>query len=141
MKERLQKLMLTEKITPARFAEVIGVQRSSISHMLSGRNKPSYDVIHSILAKFPNINSEWLLMGSGDMYKRAVQASLFDQKPTENKDKSIEKQVEKPEIETVEVMKDEKQEIKAPEVSINAKEVERVVVFYKDKTFSEYLPE
>lgn len=69
MKEQLHKLMEAEGLSPARFADEIGVQRSSISHILSGRNKPSYDFLMKILERFKGINAEWLLTGKGNMIK------------------------------------------------------------------------
>lgn len=69
MKEQLHKLMEAEGLSPARFADEIGVQRSSISHIISGRNKPSYDFIMKIMNRFEGINVEWLLTGKGSMIK------------------------------------------------------------------------
>lgn len=69
MNNRLQQFLDLENISPARLADTIGVQRSGLSHILSGRNKPSYDFIIRLLAKFPHINSEWLLTGKGKPYK------------------------------------------------------------------------
>jgi plasmid maintenance system antidote protein VapI len=67
MKEQLIKIMTHFTISSTRFADEIGVQRSSVSHILSGRNKPSYDFIIKILEKYPSINSLWLLTGKGTM--------------------------------------------------------------------------
>jgi transcriptional regulator with XRE-family HTH domain len=61
--------MTTKNISPIQFASIIGVQRSGISHILSGRNKPSLDFIQKILAKFPDINADWLVQGIGEMQK------------------------------------------------------------------------
>ena len=69
MKDRLHKIMEAEGLSPAKFADEIGVQRSSISHIISGRNKPSYDFIIKILNRFKGINAEWLLTGNGNMIK------------------------------------------------------------------------
>lgn len=141
MKDRLQKLMLSEKLVPAKFAEIIGVQRSSVSHILSGRNKPSFDVIHSILENFHKINPDWLLLGTGEMYRKPVQTSIFDQIIPSTQSKPIENQL----IISDKLISEKSQtsigKSKAPENSLNEKEIERVVVFYKDKTFREYTPE
>lgn len=72
MNNRLQQFLELENITPARLADTLGVQRSGISHILSGRNKPGYDFIIKLLSKFPHINSEWLLMGNGKPYKEML---------------------------------------------------------------------
>ena len=69
MNNRLQQFLELENITPARLADTLGVQRSGLSHILSGRNKPSYEFLIKLLAKFPHVNSEWLLMGKGKPYK------------------------------------------------------------------------
>ncbi len=78
MQNRLHKLLDSEQLTPAKFAEILGVQRSAISHILTGRNNPSYDLISKIILKFPALNSDWLITGKGNMYKTLVQGSLFD---------------------------------------------------------------
>lgn len=67
MKDQLIKILSHFNISATRFAEEIGVQRSSISHILSGRNKPSYDFILKVLEKYPGIDSYWLLTGKGTM--------------------------------------------------------------------------
>ncbi|HJZ39504.1 MAG TPA: helix-turn-helix transcriptional regulator [Bacteroidales bacterium] len=69
MKEQLLKLLNHKGYTAARLADEIGVQRSGISHILSGRNQPSYDFIIKILDRFPDIDTEWLLLGKGEMIK------------------------------------------------------------------------
>ena len=69
MNRRLQQLLGLENITPAKLAEKIGVQPSGISHILSGRNKPSYDFINKLLLHFPSISAEWLITGKGKPYK------------------------------------------------------------------------
>lgn len=67
MKDQLIKILTHFNISATRFAEEIGVQRSSISHILSGRNKPSYDFILKVLEKYPGIDPYWLLTGKGTM--------------------------------------------------------------------------
>ena len=72
MNNRLQQFLELENITPARLADTLGVQRSGLSHILSGRNKPGYEFITKLLTKFPHINSEWLLLGKGKPYKEMM---------------------------------------------------------------------
>lgn len=69
MKERLQTLLNLEKLSAAQLASLLEIQRSTLSNILGGRNKPSYDLILSILTKLPNLNIEWLLEGKGRPYK------------------------------------------------------------------------
>jgi transcriptional regulator with XRE-family HTH domain len=69
MKARLVKILTHFGYTATKFADEIGVQRSGISHILSGRNQPSYDFMVKTLSKFPDINAEWLILGKGAMLK------------------------------------------------------------------------
>ncbi len=69
MKDRLQLILQMEKLTPKKFADVLGVRPSTISHLLSGRNNPGYDFITGVLSKFPLISPDWLLLGKGHVYR------------------------------------------------------------------------
>lgn len=69
MKNRLMKVLNHLGLTATRLADEIGVQRSGISHILSGRNQPGYDFIVKLLTRFPELNSEWLLLGKGNLLK------------------------------------------------------------------------
>lgn len=69
MKDRLQQFLTLEQLSPARLSEIIGIQRSGLSHILSGRNKPGFEFIQRLLLKFPSLNAEWLITGKGKMYK------------------------------------------------------------------------
>ncbi len=64
--ERLQKIINYYGLSASSFADKIGVQRSSISHILSGRNKPSLDFVMKILSSFPEVDLYWLLNGKGN---------------------------------------------------------------------------
>lgn len=67
IQERILLLMKSLGLNPAQFADEIGVQRSSISHIISGRNNPSLDIVTKILNKFPDIDSNWLVIGKGSL--------------------------------------------------------------------------
>lgn len=69
MNTRLKQFLAAENITQAQFADSINVVRASVSHVLSGRNNPSYDFIRSIMLIYPRLNMEWLMFGKGKMYK------------------------------------------------------------------------
>ncbi|MHC1704604.1 MAG: helix-turn-helix domain-containing protein [Tenuifilaceae bacterium] len=137
METRIQRLISTENLTPTKFADVIGVQRSAISHILSGRNKPSFDLIQKILTKFPRLNADWLMMGRGEMYKSIVQQRLFD---TESKPIIIENSKKEAEMPEIQINTNELPPIKDAENRINEKTIERVIIFYSDKSFKEYSP-
>ena len=67
MKDRILQFLTSEKISPAEFADKIGVQRSSMSHILNGRNYPSASFIQKMLQAYPLVNSRWLMIGEGQM--------------------------------------------------------------------------
>jgi len=69
MKERIILLIRAKNLTAAQFADEIGVQKSSISHIISGRNNASLDFIQKILLRYPEVNIEWLMFGKGPIFK------------------------------------------------------------------------
>lgn len=69
MDQRLQQLLLAENISQSQFADKIGVARASVSHILSGRNKPGFDFIENLSRAYPTVNLEWIITGKGKMYK------------------------------------------------------------------------
>lgn len=72
MNNRLQQFLELENLTPSQLADKLGVQRSGLSHILSGRNKPGYDFISKLLTKFPTVNAEWIITGKGRTYKEVL---------------------------------------------------------------------
>jgi transcriptional regulator with XRE-family HTH domain len=77
MNERLMTFLKAEQLSPAQFADLMGIQRSGVSHLLAGRNKPGFDFFATFLQKFPAVNIEWLISGRGKMYKEMETKSLF----------------------------------------------------------------
>lgn len=67
--DRLSHFLAAEGITQSRLADILGVTKANISHIISGRNKPGYEFISKLPHYFPTLNLEWLLAGSGKMYK------------------------------------------------------------------------
>ncbi len=76
MKERFEKIMEYAGVSPKRFAEILGIERSNVSHITSGRNNPSLVVVQKILKSFPTISAEWLLFGEGNMLKTNASGSV-----------------------------------------------------------------
>jgi plasmid maintenance system antidote protein VapI len=136
MKERLLQFLNTYQITSTRLADQIGVQRSSISHILSGRNKPSYDFIYKFLQHYPEIDPRWLIMGEGKMYQKRQQASIpFDQEnPASTSRESDINPAVAPQDTMEESQKDE------PAMPAQGVQIERIVIFYSDQSFEEYHP-
>jgi len=147
MKERILVFLQNENKSYAQFAEEIGVQPSGISHILSGRNNPSLDFIIKMLLKYPSLSADWLLFGRGAMNKYVSQPTLFDTEPLFEAGKAV-LPVEginvtpvSPDLpEGVESAPDLKGK-ELQEVSNGNKRLIRVMLFYSDKSFSEYRPE
>lgn len=59
--DKIKQILIEKNLTPSYFADEIGVQRSSISHILSGRNRPSFDIIQKIIRRFPDLGYEWIM--------------------------------------------------------------------------------
>ena len=108
--ERLEELLSYYGLSASSFADRIGVQRSSISHLLSGRNKPSLEFVMRVVKTFPEVNLYWLLNGKGSFPQQQPQTSSA---PDPRKDK----------VKTV------------PDTQI-----EKIIVFYGDGTFKTYKP-
>ncbi|MFZ5939978.1 MAG: helix-turn-helix domain-containing protein [Bacteroidota bacterium] len=151
MKDRLNRFLEHEKLSPARFAELIDVQRSSISHLLSGRNNPSFDFIQRMLRVFPYLNAEWLILGEGEMISGegvAYQGDLFGGETLDARSENVESGTGLDDNtfrdkggspERVETVRTAALAASAPVDS--EKEIEKVLVFFRDKTFRVYMPE
>ncbi len=69
-KVRIEKVIQMVGLTSGQFAQEIGIQTSTLSHILNERNKPSLDVMKKILNRYPNINAEWLILGQGSIQRK-----------------------------------------------------------------------
>jgi transcriptional regulator with XRE-family HTH domain len=67
MEKRFQKWLDSEDLSATPLSNNINVSRAAISHILTGRNKPSIDILDKILNKYPNINLNWLVSGIGNI--------------------------------------------------------------------------
>jgi len=159
MKERLIQLLDLEQLSPSKFADIIGVQRSSISHVLSGRNKPSFDFLQKTLKAFPGLNASWLIMGDGTMYEqmgRNIPGNLFDT-PDESEEQFpgpiSEEPAPQPEETPAQAALNTEQtaesdpddgsvqaEAVAAAVAPGKKRIVQVMVIYEDDTFRAFTP-
>lgn len=132
---RLQKVIDFYDLSASLFAENIGVQRSSISHILSGRNKPSLDFIMKILAAYPDVELYWLLNGRG---KFPLTKQKVEEKPLLSYNKSTTDDLFSTTNASIDIENsfDPLNDIKKTETSKKA--IERIVIFYKDGSFSNY---
>lgn len=124
--KRLEFILDYYSISASAFADKIGVQRSSLSHLLSGRNKPSLDFILKIIEFFPEIDLYWILNGQGSFPKSDTEKS--NPAPNPNLEKN----------DTEDLKKILPQEINRP--SSTADKIDKIVIFYADGTFKEFNP-
>ena len=61
--DRIQKLLIEKQISASEFSKKINVQRSSISHIINGRNKPSLEIVTKICKVYPDVKLDWLIFG------------------------------------------------------------------------------
>lgn len=115
--ERLKKVIDFYDETASGFAEKIGVQRSSISHILSGRNKPSLDFVMKVLHAYPEVDLYWLMNGKGK----------FPSTP--------QKEMSQPELKFSDSIPEPKTEFQK---SSKNSEIEKIIIFYKDGSFKSY---
>ncbi|NIF05018.1 helix-turn-helix transcriptional regulator [Chryseobacterium sp. Tr-659] len=83
LNERISKIIEYSNLTPSEFADEIDVQRSSISHITSGRNKPSLEFIIKIKSRFPELLWDWLVTGEGEMLKSQLPETEILNEPDE----------------------------------------------------------
>ena len=144
MREKLQKLMAAEQLTSSRFAELLGIQPSGVTHLLGGRNKPSFDLVQKILRRFPRINPDWLLLDSEQMYRTEVDEQPSPINSVENQTSEMAINAEKNSAaqniafsEGLSTSAQAMENITAMS-SLSRKNVKRVVVLFDDHTFESF---
>ena len=174
MLERINLILKSRNLNAAQFADEISVQRSSVSHILTGRNNASLDFLLKVLKRYPEIDTDWLLTGKGVMMRSAAtnntskneiktsepriapivsipkesSGDLFKQSydfQEITKDRiNIEDPIS-PEVITDPYPQLEEKAQKKPDVrdtkTTSARLIEKIVIFYSDKSFGEYKPE
>jgi transcriptional regulator with XRE-family HTH domain len=128
MKTRLKDFMVYKSVNAAELADRINVQRSNVSHILNGRNYPGAQFIEKLLNAFPELDAGWLLTGHGSMLK---ELGSFQKAPPE---KHVIIPPDDNELIRFPVRKKESTQAKS-------EKIDKIVVFYSDRTFREYNPE
>lgn len=145
MNTRLKQFLAAENITQAQFADSINVVRASVSHVLSGRNNPSFDFIKAMMQRYPNLNIDWLMFGKGRMYKDQTVSPepdipedlLFpeiDVEDTTRMQFPVQFE-EKPE--TAETSSDVKPLNDVAQTIVNQRKVSKIIILFDDGTFQE----
>lgn len=139
MQDRFKRLLEEKDLTATRFAALIKVNASAMSHILNGRSKPGFDVLDKIAQAFPDVNLNWLISGKGSLYNNTttnkvpkcepLQPSLF---PEETKTES------KPIAYPISESQDNSLTAEVSHISPNGKKIKRIILFFEDGSFEHY---
>jgi transcriptional regulator with XRE-family HTH domain len=150
--KRLEIILDYYSLNASSFADKIGVQRSSLSHLLSGRNKPSLDFILKILEVFPDVDLYWILNGKGTFPKKSEQ---FD-KTVNNVEQVVKHNIPTPPSAdiipenlfskikippVIPTLETKKIENKNSDTESDSTDIDKIVIFYKNGTFKSYVPD
>lgn len=147
--KRLEVILDYYSLNASSFADKIGVQRSSLSHLLSGRNKPSLDFILKILEVFPEVDLYWILNGKGN-FPKGTEENVFaseTEKKIQPPTPTIQNEIPVNLFSSVEIpLGKNPVEIKKTSpgeniaFSSNQSDIDKIVIFYKNGTFKDYKP-
>lgn len=164
--DKIKQILIDKNLTPSYFADEIGVQRSSISHILSGRNRPSFDIIQKIIRRFPELGYEWIMEEDSQMGGQSVPSGYSSSSRSVNRplsdrpDRYSSGQPAGPYPAQSPGVRSQRNEIPAANYPIQQppaelpgitdspvissltaeKKVERILIFYTDGSFREYTP-
>jgi len=149
MKDRIQKFMKSENLSPSQLADNIGVQRSGVSHIISGRNKPGLEFVQRILKYYPNLNPDWLLINKGSMYRNSSAEDTFRIEEEDISDEQMQLNIDFGILPEAKALQEEPQAIKEPSPNIkqvvsqiesnkSKKEADKIIILYKDGSFDIY---
>ncbi len=148
MIDRIKQIMEIEHLTPTRFADRLQINRAVISHILNGRNNPSLDVVTKILGEMDYLNPEWLLNGTGSIYKEGIDPDAIVKEPdlfhqdereqggsVEAANNAQERSFKLPPI------ADKSAEMKqvTPKMTVD-KKITQIIIYYDDNTFETFVP-
>ena len=125
IRNRLKMIMHFKSMNTTQFSEAIQVQRSSLTHILNGRNNASLDVVTKVVDRYPEVDFKWLVMGIGSL-------AASESSTTLSEDTIVPDSLQ---------TKDELNETNQPLESVGKNEdlrIEKVLFFYSDGTFVEY---
>ena len=143
--KRLETILDYYTMSASVFADKLGVQRSGLSHLLSGRNKPSLDFVLKLVDSFPEVDLYWLLNGTGSFPKQEIEKISASSTPS-----ALSLTIEKDTVlndlfssnnESEKMKANEKFEKNEKSLTDDSNAIERIVVFYNNGTFKNYRPQ
>lgn len=135
MQDRFKQLLEEKGLTATKFAAIIKVNASAMSHILNGRSKPGFDVLDKIAQAFPDVNLNWLISGTGSIYNADKNKPIVV-KPTQ-KLLFEEEKVEEPEEKQTAISKTDIASV-ITEIPVS-KKLKRIVLFFDDGSFEDYV--
>ena len=148
--KRLEIILDYYSLNASSFADKIGVQRSSLSHLLSGRNKPSLDFILKILDVFPDVDLYWILNGKGKFPKEIEQQQM--EFSTAQKQQEVAPSMKNKEVTAADLFSENQDQSSiipsAAQTTQNhstyqgltEETIDKIVIFYANGTFKSYHP-
>ncbi len=137
LNEKIKHLLSEKNLSPSHFADEIGVQRSSISHILAGRNRPSLDIVQKIVRRFPDLDLKWIL---DDQISTDTPSGLTDTESARITSSKAGYRSHQTALEWDEtsIAGNDTVQPNLDAFPPKHKNIERIVVFYSDGTFREY---
>lgn len=159
LNDKVKQIIVNSGFSPSHFADEIGVQRSSISHILANRNKPSFDILQKIIKRFPQLGYDWLdnegvNPPKSDNLINEITAAKRGPKPITQKSEPSQNSYGSPQnlAQNTHLSESSKKNLfdslsVQPNVMTQVfdttieKSVERIIVFYSDNSFKEFKPQ
>lgn len=156
MKDRIKQIMDAQQMSQQAFAAFIDISAATLSSIFNGRTKPTLTIVEAIKTKIPNINTDWLMFGSGTMFKSPTETPAVSPSPTSSKSEpmldfglddgfSQENEVKtepqtKPEIKSVNNTPREMPKTEIKFVDKPQRQVVEIKVYYDDYTYESFYP-
>lgn len=139
---KIQQILINKELSSSQFADAIGVTRSGISHILSGRNRPSLDLVQKIIIQYPELGTAWILDSEP---LPTIRPDINGDDSTDVPDRNYKERDDntKGESNPVNTIPDKVTPLNTEAFVASGKEakvMERVLVFFTNGTFKEYLP-
>ncbi|MCP9612107.1 helix-turn-helix domain-containing protein [Coprobacter tertius] len=148
MDVRIRQLIENLGLTQAEFADKVGIDRSTLSNALRGRNQVSINIIKKIHETFPRISMNWLMFGEGEAYPEKTigknegtlfdEISFFPETPTNRSNAKEDMQVDEYITEPKIPIQEKKENASSSFENTPAKKVIKIMVFYSDNTFDTF---
>lgn len=141
IRERIAEIIEREGMTQADFSRVTGIKTSTLSHMLTGRNRVSHEVLNKILVAFPRYRKEWIVDGSGEMLLSDEELKHLEQgQLSSNKIIHPLFQFETSSVDATPSAIDSRQRSSKKQQHSVAPKVSKIIIYFEDNTFQTFTP-